>query len=71
MEPEGLSPTTMRLHLLTAVTRPDNLPAIEESISVAMDRARTVDVQWHCLTDLKRQHVGGQASQEPDAGRDR
>jgi hypothetical protein len=50
----------MRLHILTAVTRPENLPEIGESIMEAKDRAPQVDLTWHRLVDLEREFVGGQ-----------
>jgi len=51
----------VRLHVLTAVTRPENLPALEESIRRAEERARHVDLVWHQRHDPDREHVGGQA----------
>ncbi len=50
----------MRLHILTAVTRPHNLPEIGESIMEAKDRAPDVDLTWHRLFDRDREYVGGQ-----------
>ena len=45
---------------MTAVTRPENLPTIQDSIFNANDREPKVDVEWHRYEDLERQHVGGQ-----------
>lgn len=51
----------MRLHILTAVTRPENLPQIGESIMEAASRGPVVfDLTWHRLEDPDRAHVGGQ-----------
>ncbi len=50
----------MRLHVLTAVTRPENRPLIEASIEAAKERERNVDVFWWQRPDPKREHVGGQ-----------
>ena len=47
--------------MLTAVTRPNNLPLIGISISAAEKRSRSVLVEWHYREDRERQHVGGQA----------
>ena len=49
----------MRLHVLTAVTRPENLPALSESLSGAA--AAGVDIIRHLRADPERQAVGGQA----------
>lgn len=48
----------MKLHLLTAVTRPENLPAIEASLAGA--DAHGIEVVWHQQADPDRQSVGGQ-----------
>jgi hypothetical protein len=45
------------LHVLTACTRPHNLPAIAESLA-AWGRA---DFIWHIRFDMAKRHVGGQA----------
>jgi hypothetical protein len=50
----------MRLHVLTAVTRPENLPEIGESLMEATDRCPAVDLTWHRLYDLNKEYVGGQ-----------
>lgn len=47
----------MKLHVLTALTRPENLPAMAASLDAA---ARTVDLTWHCRLDPDHQAVGGQ-----------
>ena len=49
----------MRLHVVTAVTRPENLALIAESLARASVAAR-VDVSWHWVFDLDRRFVGGQ-----------
>jgi hypothetical protein len=46
----------MRLHVLTAVSRPENLPEIAEANS----RVKGVDLTWHRLYDLNKEYVGGQ-----------
>ncbi len=50
----------MLINILTAVTRPDNLPQIEDSIDAAHGSAPAADVQWHTSMDPGRLHVGGQ-----------
>ncbi len=50
----------MRLHVLTAVTRIENLFAINDSIETANERALKVAVDWHRRYDPQRQYVGGQ-----------
>ncbi len=49
----------MNLHILTAVTRLQNLPEIERSFATAITAG--VMVKWHTLYDPERQHAGGQA----------
>ncbi len=49
----------MKLHILTACTRPANLPRVGESIIAATPRGW--DVSWHVRFDPQRIHVGGQA----------
>jgi hypothetical protein len=51
----------VRLHVLTAVSRPENLQAVEASLDVAADNAPGVRMTWHWRLDVERQHVGGQA----------
>ena len=51
----------MRLNILTAVSRPENLPRIAESLAEAALRAPAVNVHWHWRFDTARRHVGGQA----------
>lgn len=50
----------MKLHVLTAVTRPENLLVIGESIWAASDKAPDVHVVWHRYPDVAREHIGGQ-----------
>lgn len=50
----------MRLHVITAITRPSNLGEIAASLAAAGAAAR-VDIVWHWAWDLHREHVGGQA----------
>jgi hypothetical protein len=50
----------MRLHVLTAVSRPENLPEIAWSIMEAAKKAPTVDWIWHQRLDRERRWVGGQ-----------
>jgi len=49
----------MKLHLLTAVTRPENLPQIEASLAPAADFG--IEVVWHTQADPEHQSVGGQS----------
>ncbi len=49
----------MRLHVVTAVTRPENLAVLAASLAGAAVAAR-VDVSWHWVFDLDRRYVGGQ-----------
>lgn len=49
----------MILHVLTAVTRPENLPEIADSIAISSERTGAV-IQWHTRNDPGRDHVGGQ-----------
>jgi hypothetical protein len=49
----------MRLHVVTAITRPANLAAIADSLAAACCIAR-VDLVWHWRFDWQREHVGGQ-----------
>lgn len=46
------------LHVLTACSRPEGLPAISQALAAA---PAGVTVRWHIGFDLARQHVGGQA----------
>jgi hypothetical protein len=48
----------MRAHIITACTRPGNLPAVAESIMAAT--CDPWDVTWHIRFDPEQQHVGGQ-----------
>lgn len=47
----------MKLHLLTALTRPENLGVMAASLESA---ARSLDLTWHIRFDPERQAVGGQ-----------
>ena len=47
----------IRLHVLTAVTRPENLSRIAEAFGFW----GKADFEWHLRFDSKREHVGGQA----------
>lgn len=47
------------LHVLTAVSRPENLPRITESLAAAA-RDAPVSVAWRWKFDLDKHHVGGQ-----------
>lgn len=49
----------MMLHVLTAITRPQTLAQIAQSLAPAL--AAGVDLIWHWRADLDMQHVGGQA----------
>jgi hypothetical protein len=49
------------LHILTAVTRPENLAQVKDSIEHAYSRAADTSIQWHVRHDHDQQHVGGQA----------
>lgn len=49
----------MKLHILTACSRPENLPALAESLMPA--GACGIDLTWHIRFDPDRQHAGGQA----------
>ena len=48
----------MRLHVLTACTRPQNLPLLANSIEAAM--CEPWEVCWHLRFDPELWHVGGQ-----------
>ena len=50
----------MKLHVLTAVSRPWNLNVVAGSLSTALARAPDLDLTWHLRFDLQREHVGGQ-----------
>ncbi len=50
----------MKLHVLTAVSRRENLDAIRSSMMVANRREPHVHVEWHTSMDPDRLHVGGQ-----------
>lgn len=50
----------MRLNVLTAVSRPENLPLIAESLVVAVAKT-SVELCWRWRLDLERRNIGGQA----------
>lgn len=50
----------MILHILTACSRPEFLPAWSAELGDAAKHAG-IDLRWHVAFDLARQHVGGQA----------
>jgi hypothetical protein len=50
----------MKLHLLTAITRPENLAQIAASVAVAQTSAPDVALVWHWRCDPERRHPGGQ-----------
>lgn len=50
----------MKIHALTAVSRPWNLDVVGESIARAQARAPEADLTWHLRFDVKKKHVGGQ-----------
>jgi hypothetical protein len=49
----------VRLHVVTAVTRPANLAEIASSLAAACCTAR-IDLVWHWRFDWQREHIGGQ-----------
>lgn len=49
----------MKLHVLTAVTRPQNLPKLARSLARAATPEWEIDWRWRF--DPDREHVGGQA----------
>ena len=51
----------MRLNVLTAVSRPENLSLMADSLAAAAQRAPNVDVCWRWRFDLERRNIGGQA----------
>jgi hypothetical protein len=51
----------VRIHILTAVTRPENLPRLAQSIAEACERCPDAEVVWHWEHDRDGRHVGGQA----------
>lgn len=48
------------VHVLTAVSRPENLDRVDESIFDALAGAPDVTLTWWKKNDLEREHVGGQ-----------
>lgn len=51
----------MRLHVLTAVTRPENIGQVGESIYRSARQVPEVSISWHLHFDYEREYVGGQA----------
>ena len=51
----------MKLHVLTAVTRPQNLQAVAASLARAADVCENLELVWHWQYDPRREYVGGQA----------
>ncbi len=49
----------MKLHILTACSRPENLPELAASIAEAT--CHPWDVHWHLIFDLAQRNVGGHA----------
>jgi hypothetical protein len=47
----------VKLHVLTACTRPLNLPQMTASL---LEWGRDADIEWHISFDLKRTAIGGQ-----------
>ncbi len=47
----------MKLHILTACTRPQNLPALADSVLAAL--CEPWEVCWHIRFDPAREHLGG------------
>jgi hypothetical protein len=50
----------VKLHILTAVTRPENLPAVDDSILDALHRTGQMVIHTHRRFDPDREFVGGQ-----------
>lgn len=48
------------LHIITACSRPEFLPAWAADLAEAA-RGAGVDLRWHVAFDMERQHIGGQA----------
>jgi hypothetical protein len=51
----------VKLHILTAVTRPWNLPTIAKSIAIAAEPDCKWEIVWHLHFDLAQTDVGGHA----------
>lgn len=49
----------MRLHVLTACSRPELLGRLGAALAVAEQHG--IELHWHVGYDLARQHIGGQA----------
>lgn len=50
----------MKLHILTAISRRENVPKVRHSILRAADKAPNLQYIWHGGYDEEREHVGGQ-----------
>lgn len=48
----------IRVHVLTACTRPDNLSRVGSSVCASA--GPDFDIRWHVAFDPQREHVGGQ-----------
>lgn len=48
------------IHVLTAVSRPENLDKVRDSIMDPRNIPDPVNVMWHRHEDFAREHVGGQ-----------
>jgi hypothetical protein len=51
----------VKLHVLTAVSRPGNLSRVAESLATAAAATTKIEVCWHWRFDLERTNIGGQA----------
>lgn len=51
----------LKLHVLTAISRPENIPELAMELATAALEVPEFDVVWHWRFDLERQNVGGQA----------
>jgi hypothetical protein len=49
----------MIVHVLTPVTRPENIPAVSASLLAAAKNAPSVTLQWHLSLDLEQRYVCG------------
>lgn len=49
----------MKIHVITAVTRPQNIQVISRTLALAAKEA-DLEYEWHLAEDEKKQHVGGQ-----------
>lgn len=51
----------VRIHVLTAITRPENLPRLAQSIAEACERCPDAELVWHWQHDRAGAYEGGQA----------